>query len=225
MGWTPEDLAILVPMLGRAHRVGPLLASIDASTPGCRVVFCLTSGDTAVIQAVSSAGREYFMVPPRPMGDYPVKINTGFRLTSEPLLFTGADDLEFLPGWFEAATTHLDKPGVGVVGTNDLGSPRVMAGEHATHFLITRDYVEQHGLIDEPGKIFHEGYWHEFVDDECVGTAKYRGAWAAAVDAHVRHHHPNWDASIKMDSLYQQQQRRIRYGQRIFRRRRRLWGG
>ena len=36
----------------------------------------------------------------------------------------------------------------GVVGTNDLSSKRVMAGTHATHALITREYAEL-GTIDD----------------------------------------------------------------------------
>jgi len=222
MGWTPADLVILVPMLGRPHRVAPLLESIDATTEGCRVLFCLTRGDAAVIAEVDRHHRERILLPPRPKGDWAHKINTGVRVTDQPLIFTGADDLEFLPGWYDAATARLG-PGIGVVGTNDLGSPRVMAGDHATHLLVTRDYVEKFGTIDEPGKVLHEGYWHEFTDDECIETAKYRNAWAHAADSHVRHRHPNWDASVSVDPMYGQQRARMAYGRPIFQRRRRLW--
>jgi hypothetical protein len=46
-----------------------------------------------------------------------------------------------------------------------------MAGRHSTHSLVTRDYVERFGTIDEAGVVLHEGYPHEFVDDEFVQTA------------------------------------------------------
>lgn len=215
-------LVILVPMLGRHHRVEPLLASIDQATPAASVLFLLSNNDTRVRQVVRASGRRFRELPYQPVGDYALKINMGAAVTSESLLFTGADDLFFHPGWFERALAALG-PGIGAVGTNDLGNPRVTAGEHATHFLLTREYVRR-GTIDQPdsGMIFHPGYPHEFVDDEFVETAKHRGAWAMALDSYVEHLHPHW-GKAKTDALYQQQPSRMRMGQAIYRRRRGLW--
>jgi hypothetical protein len=217
-----SGLVILVPMLGRPHRVLPLLESIEQATPAASVLFLLSENDTTVRRVVAETGRPFRVMPYRSVGDYAMKINTGVAVTSEPLLFTGADDLRFWPGWFEAALSALG-PGVGVVGTNDLGNPRVIAGEHSTHFLITREYSRL-GTIDRPrsGMLMHPEYPHEFVDDELVGTAKLRGAWAMALDAKVEHLHPHW-GKAPTDPLYQQQPRRMRLGQAIYRRRRRLW--
>lgn len=201
-----------------------MLASIDATTEGARVLFCLTKGDDEVEAEVVRAGRERAMFPPRPIGDWAHKVNTGARLTEQPLIFTGADDLEFRVGWFEAATAKLE-PGIGVVGTNDMGNPRVMAGDHATHFLVTREYMKKYGTVDEPGKILHEGYWHELCDDELVATAKHRSAWVMALTAEVKHRHPNWDPLVPTDPLYDRQRERMRFGRRLFAQRRRLWGG
>lgn len=215
------DLVILVPMLGRPHRVRPLLTSIVETTPGARVLWLLSDGDRKVHRAVREVGGEILSLPFRPVGDYAVKINSGYRHTTEPLMFLGADDLKFHPGWYEAACAHL-RPGIGVVGTNDLGSPRVVRGEHATHSLVTREYTDRYGTIDQPGAILHEAYAHEWVDDEFVETAKHRGAWAFAADAHVEHLHPNWGKNSE-DRLYAQQQARMRYGRPIYERRRKLW--
>lgn len=219
--YTPKDLVVLVPMLGRAHRVVPLLDSIDATVPGARVLFLVTPGDGPVRDAVARVGREELPVVRQPIGDYARKINFGWRATTEPLMFFGADDLRFHPGWFEAAVAQL-RPGIGVVGTNDLGSPRVIAGEHATHSLVTRRYVDRFGLVDQMGYALYEGYPHEWVDDEQVGTAKKRGAWAMAIDSHVEHLHPNWGKAPN-DPMYQQQAMRMRMGWRIYNQRKRLW--
>lgn len=217
------DLIILVPMLGRAHRVRPLLDSIEATVPDAAVLFCVSPHDTAVHNEIDRAGRLRLTVPWSTRGDYARKINTGYRLSTEPLLFLAADDLLFHPGWFEAAAAQLG-PGIGVVGTNDLGSPRVIAGEHSTHSLVTRVYADQFGTIDRPGEILHEGYPHEFCDDELVGTAKARGAWSMAQDSHVEHLHPNWGkGQSHTDALYLAQPRRMREGRPIFARRSRLW--
>jgi hypothetical protein len=161
------------------------------------------------------------MVAREPVGDYARKINAGCRATTEELLFLGADDLHFHPGWLEAAAAKL-APGIGVVGTNDLGSPRVVAGEHATHSLVTRAYADQHGAIDRPGEILHEGYPHEYVDDELVGTAKHRCAWAMALDSHVEHLHPDHDKA-PWDELYLAQPGRMDAGAPLYQARRRLW--
>jgi hypothetical protein len=185
------------------------------------VLFCLSPHDLLVLGEVEQAGREHIMVPYQRCGDYARKINTGYRHTTQPLIFCGADDLLFHAGWWQAAVAQLGD-GIGVVGTNDLGSPRVMAGEHATHSLVTRVYADRHGTIDQPGRILHEGYEHEFVDDELVGTAKHRQAWAFAADAHVEHLHPNW-RKAPTDRLYQQQGARMRRGRALFERRQRLW--
>lgn len=212
-------VAILVPMLHRGHRVQPLLESIEATTTGARVVFICSPRDPSVLTEV--ADLEHIIVDgPRP-GDYARKINAGYRHTTEDLLFTAADDLRFHPGWLEAACRKLTK-GIGVVGTNDLGSPRVIEGVHSTHSLVTREYADTFGTIDQPGEILHEGYPHEFVDDELVQTAIHRNAWAFADDAHVEHLHPSWNKA-PLDRLYRQQRVRMRAGARIYRKRQHMW--
>lgn len=213
------DVAIIVPMLGRPHRVAPLLGSIYSASPEARVVFVCTPDDSAV-PAVEQAGYEPLFVKYRPRGDYARKVQAGIEATDEPLIFTGADDLHFHPGWLEAAAP-LISDAVGVVGTNDLCNGRVIAGEHATHFLVARWYVEL-GTIDEPGVLFHHGYRHEFIDDELVGTAKRRGAWAFAADSLVEHLHP-MAGKAPMDILYAEQKRRMGMSRALYQRRRRLW--
>jgi len=215
-----SDTVVLVPMLGRPHHVAPLLKSLR-STSDAEVLFLVSPNDTAVHAAIDEAGDRRITVPRFEAGDYARKINAGYRHTTEPLLFCGACDLEFHPGWFEAAAARLT-PGIGVVGTNDLGNDRVLAGVHSTHSLVTRDYADQHGIIDQAGMVLCELYPHEFVDDELVGTAMKRGAWAFAGDSHVEHLHPHWNKAPS-DDLYEQQGERMAVGRRIFNRRRRLW--
>lgn len=216
-----RDLVIVVPMLGRVHRIHPLLESIHAATPRARVIFGCTPSDRAVIETLNRAGQENFSVPRRDAGDYARKINTGYRATIEPLIFLGADDLHFHPGWLDKALDKLE-PGIGVVGTNDLGSPRVTSGEHSTHSLVTRAYADRYGTLDQPGEILFEGYVHEYVDDELVGTAKSRAAYAFAMDSHVEHLHPNY-GKAPYDPLYGRQGMRMRKSRRLFNQRRVLW--
>lgn len=208
-------------MLGRPQHIEPLLASIRSTCPHAEVLFACSPGDDQVLLELHRRGERMFTVPgPRP-GDYARKINAGFRRTSNEVVFLGASDLVFHPGWAEAVERQL-QPGIGVVGTNDLGSARVMAGEHSTHSAVTRRYVEDFGLIDRPGLVLFEGYEHEYVDDELVQTAMHRDAWAFAEDAHVEHLHPSW-GKAPSDAMYAQQATRMRRSRRTFMRRQQLW--
>lgn len=211
------ELVILVPVLGRPQNVDPLLASIRETTPGARVLFLADPGDEEEHRAIERAGGEMLIVE---HANYAKKINSGIAATEEPLIFQGADDLRFHPGWLDAAKAKL-ADGIGVVGTNDLLSKRVMAGEHSTHSLITREYTRL-GTIDDPTKVLHEGYPHEFVDDEFIETAKKRGAFAHAPDAVVEHLHP-WAGKAPLDGLYSKAGRRLFLGRLRYRFRRRLW--
>jgi hypothetical protein len=209
---------VVVPMLGRPHTVAPLMESL---TGDARVVFLCSPDDTDTQVACKASGAEVVVVGwERGDGDYAMKVNLAVRESDEPLLFLGACDLRFHPGWLEAATAKLT-PGIGVVGTNDLGNPRVIAGQHSTHSLVTREYANR-GLIDgSPGVLF-EGYPHEYVDDELVATARKRNAWAFARDSLVEHLHPGW-AKAPMDDIYAEQRQRMAVGRVIYRSRRHLW--
>lgn len=211
------SVVVLLPVLGRPHRVSPVLKSIrNATRPPRRALFLCDPGDVPTQDAIARAGGEMLS----PGGSYAHKINVGVRATTEPLIFLGADDLHFHPGWLDTATLRM-VGGVGVVGTNDLGNQRVVAGEHATHSLIARWYAEL-GTIDEPEQLLHEGYHHNFVDDELIGTAKARGAWAFAHDSIVEHLHPLWGKADD-DEVYRQGRERFRSDQRRHHRRRALW--
>lgn len=205
-----------MPVLDRPHRVAPLLESVRHATPDARVIFIPDPEDGLTRSAIADVRGEE-----RPIeGNYARKINAGIALTDEPLIFLGADDLDFHEGWFEKAKSRMGY-GIGVVGTNDICNPRVIQGTHSTHSLIARWYADL-GTIDEAGKLLHEGYEHEFVDDELVGTAKHRGAWAFAEDAIVEHLHPDV-GKAPMDDLYAARRMRMRQGRKVFANRCPLW--
>lgn len=222
-------VAVLVPVLRRVHRVAPFLDSLEAATPEPHEVhFAATAGDSDLIAEIVRLAEDdpaivLHVLAPNRVGDYARKINHAYRASSAPFLLLGADDLAFHPGWLPAALAHFASPFVGVVGTQDLApTDRARNGEHSTHCLVRRDYADRFGTIDEPGKILHEGYPHEYVDDELVETAKARGAWSFAGDSIVEHLHPSW-GKAPTDVLYAGQRRRMESGRRVFLRRRGLW--
>lgn len=211
------QLVILVPVLARPHRVEGLLDSIRSATTSCevRVLFLTDPGDQAERDAVRAAA-----APELPCGgSYAQKINAGISATTEALIFLGADDLRFHPGWFEAAIAKV-RGTIGVVGTNDLGNERVIRGEHATHSLVARSYTRQ-GAIDGPA-LLHEGYRHNFCDQEFVETARHRRAFAFASDSHVEHLHPHWGKADD-DPTYAKGQVTFRLDRKTYHARRQLW--
>lgn len=212
---------ILVPVLRRPQNVRLLVESIEATTKvNFDIIFILSPGDNEEKRAVVESGYSFFFLPENHEGngDYARKINAGFRSSIAEWYFTGADDLRFHPNWFENAM----RVGTCVIGTNDLGNSRVTSGRHATHSLVNRQYIEEQGTIDEKGKILHEGYQHEWVDDEFVETAKRRGCWGMALDSHVEHLHPLW-GKAPTDDIYDRHAERMAAGRALYMRRRHLW--
>lgn len=217
-----KDVAILIPALGRPDTVSKVVRSLRRTTSNSRIVFLCTEGDNLVIDKVlHDPEAECIVIPPNERGDYAKKINLGYRETKEPLLFLGATDLWFWPRWYENAVEKLSD-GIGVVGTNDLGNPDVLAGVHSTHSLVTRDYVDQYGTIETPGEVLYEGYWHEYVDNEFIETAKSRDAFAMAMDSVVEHLHP-WFNKAKTDKSYRDARKRFKPGKDLFDDRKSLW--
>jgi glycosyltransferase involved in cell wall biosynthesis len=217
-----EELAILVPVLGRPHRVAPLLESIRAATPDALVVFLTDPDDGPEHAALADVpwGEMPHALIDSQGGNYAEKINRGVVLTDEPYVFTGADDLHFHAGWLEAALTAM-ADGVEVVGVNDLLRRRPLRRGHATHFLLTREYANR-PCIDGSRGPCSEVYRHNFVDDELIATATARGVYAYAPDAHVEHLH--WmNQRAEVDATYEKGRESFEADRLIFEERQALW--
>lgn len=229
------SVAVLLPVLDRPWRVEELVASLRGSQRDAELWphFLVSKSDHAQQRAVRDARAYQTLCEWEPgAGDYARKINLGAALAVEDgfeWVFLGADDLCFCPGWADEAIREGDRHGADVVGTNDLGNPVVRAGLHATHSLIRASYVAV-GTIDEPGKLLHEGYDHQFSDTELVGTARYRGVWAFARDSMVEHLHHLWPdgrggRKSQMDATYEKGQRASQADYALYRSRAPMWGG
>jgi glycosyltransferase involved in cell wall biosynthesis len=119
------------------------------------------------------------------------------------------DDVEFTPGWFEAAQKLSDR--YDVIGTNDsepgrVRNPDVAAGRHADHFFVRRSYIDELGAsLEGPGVLMPEVYGHWYVDKEVIELAKARGVFAPCLDSVIIHHHPGFDgdeAARAADPVY-----------------------
>lgn len=216
---------MIVPVLERPQNAAPLVASLRASRADADLFFVCSGSDRSQIEACYDTGQPVILVfaDPGP-GDYAAKIQRGYEATEEPLVLLAADDLRFQPGWLEAVEKIADQYDVGVIGTNDNANPTVKAGRHSTHPVVRRCYIDRYGgSVGQPGQVYHEGYDHQYVDNELVATAMARGCYAHAHDARVDHHHPLYDRSVVRDQTYAKGQAKGAEDRRLFESRRHLW--
>jgi hypothetical protein len=204
-----NELVVLVPVLGRPHRAKTALDAFTLTVPGVRVCFIPDEDDQPEIDAIEAAGGEILCAL---SANYATKINTAVRLTDEPYIFLGADDLIPKLGWYEAALAYMHGR-VEVVGINDL--IRRGRSEHTTHFLMTRHYAMLPTLTGEPGPLC-EIYDHSCVDDELIATAQHRSAYAYAADAEIIHLHPD-NGTAELDDTYRRGRKQIRQDRQIWR--------
>lgn len=194
-----ERAAVIVPVLRRPQHAEPFMSSLRAST-GLATVYAIADHDDAdTIAAWRTAGADVLSSNAHTFAE---KVNLGYRETDEPWIFITGDDVRFAAAWLDHAQAVAGNR-FHVIGTNDLGNPRVTSGEHATHLLIRRSYVDDTGASwDGPKAVAHEGYRHWYVDDEIVTAAKQRGAWAMALGSIVEHLHPAWGKG-ETDEVYE----------------------
>lgn len=188
------EVAILIPTYGRTGRLKQVVD--NASHPDATVYLIMEPDEAIAVEGAVT------LTHPDRFGSYAKAINYAYRHTAEPLLFAAADDMNFHSGWLEAAKAELSDE-VLVVGTNDLGNPDVLAGEHATHYLVDRRYLDgRGGVFDEgPGGFLPDCYDHNWTDREFIEVAKLRGVFKPCLASIVEHMHVHWGKAA-MDDTY-----------------------
>lgn len=211
-----QRTAVIVPVMQRPANAKPFMESLRASTGLAEVYAVADIGDTDTINAWKAEHAIVLVTAGETPGTFAEKVNIGYRESQQPWLFLTGDDVRFHAGWLDHAQAVAGEQ-FHVVGTNDLANPRVVAGEHATHMLIRRSYVDEHGASwDGPGVVAHQGYRHWYVDDEIVTAAKQRDAWAMALGAIVEHRHPMF-GTAESDAVYELGQSRAATDRKTFR--------
>ncbi|MFT6291026.1 MAG: glycosyltransferase involved in cell wall biosynthesis [Ilumatobacter sp.] len=191
---TPE-FAIVIPTFKRAEKLKDLAASLAASTRvPYSLFFVVEREDQPTIDAANRLGASViFNEGP---GTYASCVNTAYRMTAEPYLLIGADDIRFGDHCLEAARAALADESIGVIGAFD---PQNVKGDHADHYVVRRRYIDEHGgSLDARGTVLHP-YGHAFTDVELVSVAKVRGAFAFAHEFQILHDHPGWDFGGTVD--------------------------
>lgn len=216
-------VSILVPTVKRAQAIIPFTDAVRQTTPlgAYEIVFITDPGDKQTLGVISGpvAGRDTRMVEQG--GSFPQKINAGAANSKAPFVLCCGDDVIFRAGWWEALDLHLAGD-VGVIGTNDL-TPRTKDKNHATAQVVARSYIDDPGAAwREPGHVFHEGYHHNFADDELCRLAIFRGLFVFVEDCHLHHLHPIWGTK-DWDEIYEKGQQHYDRDRDLYRKRRRAW--
>jgi hypothetical protein len=185
-----------------------------------RLLFIASEEDYAERLVLEQAGAKFLVVDwEAGHADYARKIQAGFEATDGEWIFTAADDISFHRGWADAAILIAQRTGKRVIGTADLGNPEVKRGATATHLLIARSYVLEHGTLDEAGQVFSFAYDHNWCDAECSLTAKIRDEWAFAKNSVVEHEHFHWNKGLGEDDTYRKGLKNFNQDRRRFQQR------
>lgn len=192
------DVDVLVPVMHRPQNAAPFMESLRASGADVHVWAIVNHEDPDTCKAWIDAGG---FVLETDTVTFAAKVNYAYRHTNSPWIFLVGDDVAFHPGWLATALAAAGSQ-YNVIGTNDLGTMRVQRGEHATHMLVRRSYIDTVGASwDGPGVVCHEGFAHWYVDDEIVTAAKQRHVWVSATTSIVEHRHPYFGKAT-MDDVY-----------------------
>lgn len=210
-------IAVLIPTLNRPHSIADLVQNLKDTAPEATPYFIIEAHDTATAEAIEAAGANK-IVNAR-VASYAGAINTAIHLTTEPYILLASDDLIFYPNWLTPLLELAQD--FGLVGTNDLYNPDVLAGKHATHYLITREYANQ-GSIDDPDAFLHEGYIHNYTDTEAIATAAYRKQWTPCLDSIIEHRHWVWGLATQ-DETYAKGATTVQKDAGLFNSRTPLW--
>lgn len=215
-----EVTAIFIPTLGRPDKLQRVADNIHKNTIAPhKIYFIVELGDEGSIRAALALGEAIIINEHEPC--YAGAINTAYEKTTEPYFFTGADDLDFHPLWLETAILFA-RMGVGVVGTNDLGQIPIGGERDATHYLVSRQYIdEQSGRIDAPKTVLYP-YQHNYTDKEFIEVAKSRGQYRYVPESVVEHLHPVWGKG-QNDETYKKGVVTSNQDQQLYMQRQHLW--
>lgn len=196
------EIAVVVPVIERPNAAAPFMESWRRSTSGLSAVYAVAGpGDAPTVKAWRAAGARRVLRASGPK--FSTKVNAGYRWTAEPWLLLVGDDVEFTPGWEQAALKVAEDTGALMISTNDGSGDGERLSQLAVHPMISRVYIDKVGcMVEGPGTVAHEGYHHWYVDQEWSLLARARGHLAYAPKALIRHNHPSLGTG-EWDPIYQ----------------------
>jgi len=178
-----KQIAVLIPTYKRPHKLAGLIENIKQTSTEAEIYFIITPDDAGTQKTLTELGQKFWVVD----GEYGKAINEGYRLTSEPFIFCGSDDIEFTPGWDKQLLGSIQ--GYQITGGVDDWVVS-QSGVHISHPLIRREYVENEGtVLGYRGLIYNPDKFHYHIDVEIEQLAWHRGVIKVNRDCKILHHH------------------------------------
>lgn len=178
-----KQIAILIPTYHRQEKLLGLVNNINQTSTEVETYFIITPDDVGTKIVLEQLGQKIFVVD----GEYGKAINEGYKLTSEPFVFCGADDIEFTKGWDKLLLRSIE--GFSITGGIDNWQVS-QSGVHISHPLIRRSYVEDVGtVLGCKGVIYNPDKFHYHIDIEVEQLAWHRGVINVNRNCIIHHHH------------------------------------
>lgn len=189
-------VAVLIPSVGRAQQmagnVAGLLETIVPKGIELVVMVAYQRHDAETAEAAQALG---VMLVEREPGTTAVEgWNLAYQRTDADWYVLGADDIRWHPSWLIEAVDVASRPGVQVVGLNDL---HTNLEAYAPHYMASRAFCER----ELGGHIAPPDYLSWWFDREVCERAQAMGAYAPAPKAIAEHLHPDWNTA-EMDETY-----------------------
>lgn len=198
---TNHKVAILTPTFNRPSKIKPYIENIKSVTDMSLVDIVFIVEDDDVIVKNKCLNSDAITIINKRKRSYAGAINTAVRELDYDYYFASADDCYFYNNWLPPIL-ELSK-NYGVVGTNDLGNPSVLNKQHATHYLVSKRYLNK-CVFDSPNDMLHEGYLHNFTDTELVQNAISNKEFIPCLHSIVEHLHYSFGKS-DFDETYKKQ--------------------
>lgn len=175
--------AILIPSLGRPHRLKDVVDNLYENTKLPFDIHFMVNGIKSK-KILDELQMPYEDDSEATDHRYVTRMNKLVRdVDGYKTVFFGSDDVVHHRLWLESALEEMERQQKAVIVVNDLRNPS------GTQALVRTDYFP-FLVHDDPSVAFHPGYQHNYADTEMFLTAEKYKQLGRAFESKVEHLHP-----------------------------------
>lgn len=199
------DIAVLIPTYGRSKKLNSVVKNFYKYSKISNLYFIIDPEDTESVEWLKTSNQKGFIVS----GEYVEAINFGYKNTTEPYIFCGADDIEFTKDWDIKLVKNFEDEDINITGgIDDWICSR--AGIHISHPLVRREYIKKiGGCLGQKDAIYYSGYKHYHCDIELEQVAWSRGCIKVDEKVTIKHNH-FVNNKVENDATYQRSYQMLR---------------
>ncbi len=186
-----SKICVLIPTYKRPEKLKELVNNFYLFSTQSKLYFIIDPSDKKTIAELKSIQQktkydfEIFEV----VGEYVKAINLGVKLTKEPFVFCGADDILFTADWDLKLLKVMADETINVTGGIDDWTCS-KSGVHVSHPLIRRSYIDGIGSYWGGNEgVYFSGYKHYQCDIELEQLAWARNCFRLCKEVTIYHNH------------------------------------